>query len=89
MSQPKPPSIHVRAFLTWLAIYPLVTIAFYTVVPLLGAFPPPIKVLGLTAVVIPTAVYLVMPNLFKAYFAIQRRRARSAVGPGAGTDSVE
>jgi antibiotic biosynthesis monooxygenase (ABM) superfamily enzyme len=77
MSQPKPPSIHVRAFLTWLAIYPLVTIAFYTVIPLLGAFPAPIKVLGLTAVVIPTAVYLVMPNLFKVYFAIQRRRAKA------------
>ena len=89
MSQPKPPSIHVRAFLTWLAIYPLVTIAFYTVIPLLGAFPPPIKVLGLTALVIPTAVYLVMPNLFKVYFAIQRRRASSAAVPVAEADAAE
>lgn len=73
----KPPSIHVRAFITWLAIYPLVLIVFFTVLPLMGNTSPFLKVLVLTLIVIPTAVYLVVPNLMKVYFAIVAKRAKT------------
>ncbi|MEY4367017.1 MAG: hypothetical protein RLZ28_432 [Actinomycetota bacterium] len=68
----KPPSIHVRAVITWLAIFPLVSIGFYTVIPLMGAAHPLLKVLVLTLLVVPAAVYVVVPNLLKAYFKLRR-----------------
>ena len=63
----KPPSVHVRAVITWLAIFPLVSLGFVTVVPLMGAAHPILKVFVLTLIVVPLAVYLVVPNLMKLY----------------------
>ncbi len=63
----KPPSIHVRALITWLAIFPLVTLGFLTIIPLMGTAHPILKVFVLTLIVVPLAVYLVVPNLMKAY----------------------
>jgi antibiotic biosynthesis monooxygenase (ABM) superfamily enzyme len=71
----KPPSIHVRAFLTWLAIFPLVLICFVTVLPLMEGAPAPLRVLVLTVLVVPTAVYLVVPNLMKLYLRIINNRS--------------
>jgi hypothetical protein len=61
----KPPSVHIRALITWLAIFPLVTLGFLTIVPAMGDAHPILKVLVLTLVVVPLAVYLVVPNLMK------------------------
>lgn len=66
----KQPSVHVRAFITWLAIFPLVSLGFLTIVPALGNAHPLLKVLVLTLVVVPLAVYLVVPNLMKLYFRL-------------------
>jgi antibiotic biosynthesis monooxygenase (ABM) superfamily enzyme len=66
----------VRAFLTWLAIYPLVLLCFAFVLPLIPEAPIPLKVLVLTLIVIPLAVYLVVPNLMKVYFKIVAVRAK-------------
>jgi antibiotic biosynthesis monooxygenase (ABM) superfamily enzyme len=63
----KPPSVHVRAVITWLAIFPLVSLGFLTIVPLMGDAHPILKVFVLTLVVVPLAVYLVVPNLMKLY----------------------
>jgi antibiotic biosynthesis monooxygenase (ABM) superfamily enzyme len=63
----KPPSVHVRALITWLAIFPLVSLGFLTIVPLMGDAHPILKVFVLTLVVVPLAVYLVVPNLMKLY----------------------
>ena len=63
----KPPSIHVRALITWLAIFPLVTLGFLSVIPLMGNAHPILKVFVLTLIVVPLAVYLVVPNLMKLY----------------------
>jgi len=52
----KPPSIHVRALITWLAIFPLVTLGFLTVIPLMGTAHPILKVFVLTLIVVPLAV---------------------------------
>jgi antibiotic biosynthesis monooxygenase (ABM) superfamily enzyme len=63
----KPPSVHVRAVITWLAIFPLVSLGFVTVVPLMGSAHPILKVFVLTLIVVPLAVYVVVPNLMKLY----------------------
>ena len=73
----KPPSIHVRAVITWLAIFPLVSIGFYTVIPLMGTAHPLLKVLVLTLLVVPAAVYLVVPNLMKVHGKLTARRVNS------------
>jgi antibiotic biosynthesis monooxygenase (ABM) superfamily enzyme len=69
-----PPSIHVRAFITWLAIFPLVSLGFLTIVPLMGNAHPILKVFVLTLVVVPLAVYLVVPNLMKLYQRIAAKK---------------
>jgi len=66
------PSIHVRAFITWLAIFPLVSLGFVTIIPLMGDAHPLLKVFVLTLVVVPLAVYLVVPNLMKLYAKIKK-----------------
>lgn len=68
----KPPSVHVRAFITWLAIFPLVSLGFLTIVPAMGDAHPLLKVFVLTLVVVPLAVYLVVPALMKLYARIQK-----------------
>jgi antibiotic biosynthesis monooxygenase (ABM) superfamily enzyme len=74
----KPPSIHVRAAITWLAIFPLVSLGFVTVIPLMGAAHPILKVFVLTLIVVPLAVYLVVPNLMKVYLTVAAKRQRDS-----------
>lgn len=68
----KPPSVHVRALITWLAIFPLVTLGFLTIVPAMGDAHPILKVFVLTLVVVPLAVYFVVPSLMKLYASIKK-----------------
>ena len=74
---PKPPSIHVRAIITWLAIFPLVTLGFYAIEPFASEWNPVARALLLSLVVVPLAVYLVVPQLMRAYARL-RRDARAA-----------
>ena len=67
----KPPSVHVRAVITWLAIFPLVSLGFLTIVPAMGSAHPLLKVFVLTLLVVPLAVYLVVPALMKLYARIK------------------
>ena len=71
----KPPSVHIRALITWLAIFPLVSLGFLTIVPLMGAAHPILKVFVLTLVVVPMAVYVVVPNLMKLAGKLAAKRA--------------
>jgi antibiotic biosynthesis monooxygenase (ABM) superfamily enzyme len=74
---PVVPSIHVRALLTWIAIFPLVTIAFLLIGPFTVGWNPVLRSFAFTIVIVPVAVYLVMPQLLKAYARIViARRAR-------------
>ncbi|MFF2371777.1 hypothetical protein [Agromyces sp. NPDC058110] len=70
-----PPSIHVRALLTWIAIFPLVTVGLSLIAPVAEQWPPVLRALVLTIVVVPLAVYLVVPQLLKAHGGLARRRA--------------
>lgn len=72
------PSIHVRAVLTWIAIFPLVAIGMMALAPLTEGWHPVLRALVLTLVVVPLAVYLVMPRLLRAHAAVSARRARRA-----------
>ncbi|WP_324013634.1 hypothetical protein [Microbacterium sp. JZ37] len=78
MPAPTPPSVHVRAVITWLAIFPLVTIGLYAIAPFSETWPPVLRSLALTVVVVPLAVYLVVPQLMRAWMTLSARRAATA-----------
>ena len=70
-----PPSVHVRAAITWLAIFPLVAVGMMLIAPISESWHPVLRAFVLTLVVVPLAVYLVVPQLMRAYGALRRRRA--------------
>lgn len=81
---PGPPSVHVRAVLTWLAIFPLVAIGMMLIAPISESWHPIARAFVLTLVVVPLAVYLVVPQLLRGYSAMRRRRSAAArTAPGA------
>jgi antibiotic biosynthesis monooxygenase (ABM) superfamily enzyme len=65
----------VRAAITWLAIFPLVAVGMLVSGPLTEGWHPVLRALVLTLVVVPAAVYVVLPRLFAAYGAVARRAA--------------
>jgi antibiotic biosynthesis monooxygenase (ABM) superfamily enzyme len=73
-------SVHVRAVLTWCAIFPLVALGMTFMAWATPVWPPLLKALVLTAVVVPLAVYLLVPQLLRAHArasrAIAARRRR-------------
>lgn len=72
------PSVHVRAVITWLAIFPLVAIGMLLLGPLMDSWHPVLRSLLLTAIVVPLAVYFVVPRMFAAYGKLMKRRALKA-----------
>ncbi|MDR6906528.1 antibiotic biosynthesis monooxygenase (ABM) superfamily enzyme [Agromyces sp. 3263] len=72
-----PPSVHVRAVITWLAIFPLVALGMTVIGPISDGWPPVLRAFALTVVVVPLAVYLVVPQLLRGYGALRRRSTRS------------
>jgi len=73
-STPQPPSIHVRAVITWIAIFPLVTLGFFAIAPFGADWNPVLRALVLTLVVVPLAVYVVVPQLMRVYGRIRAAR---------------
>lgn len=71
-----PPSIHERALVTWLAIFPLVALGFWALGPLMTDWHFVLRALALSLVVVPIAVYLVVPALMKAYLGASRSARR-------------
>ena len=61
-----PPKFKV-AFITWLAIYPLLTIILYVFGPLLAELPLAARTLLLTMVLVPLMVYILVPGLRKIF----------------------
>ena len=66
--------MHVRAVITWIAIFPLVTLGFFAIAPFATEWNPVLRAFVLSVVVVPVAVYLVVPQLMRGYGAIRRRR---------------
>ena len=71
-------SIHVRAAITWLAIFPLVAVGMMAAAPLMENWHPVFRAMALTLVVVPTAVYVVLPRLFAVHGRLARRRSTRA-----------
>lgn len=67
------PSIHLRAALTWLAIFPLVALGLVAVGSFAGEWNPVLRALILTVVIVPLAVYLVVPRLLALYMRLVGR----------------
>ena len=75
-----PPSVHVRAVVTWIAIFPLVALGMLAIAPFAESWHPVLRAFVLTLVVVPLAVYLVVPRLLSGYVALRRRRAARVRG---------
>ncbi|MFG2818494.1 hypothetical protein ACGFX4_03605 [Kitasatospora sp. NPDC048365] len=60
--------------ITWLAIFPLVAIGMTAIAPVSADWPPVLRAFVLTLVVVPLAVYLVVPALLKGYARLAGRR---------------
>lgn len=73
---PAPPSVHVRAILTWIAIFPLVALGMTLLSPISAGWNDILRALVLTLVVVPLAVYLVVPALLRLHGRLAARRAR-------------
>ncbi|MFH8250914.1 hypothetical protein ACH3VR_11155 [Microbacterium sp. B2969] len=70
------PSTHVRALLTWVAIFPLVTIGSMLLAPITGSWHPVLRTALLTALVVPAAFYVAVPQLVRLYGVIAHRLTR-------------
>lgn len=73
-SKPTPPTVHERAVITWIAIFPLVTLGFYAIAPFAAEWNPVLRAFVLSVVVVPLAVYVVVPQLMKIYGKIRGAR---------------
>lgn len=69
------PSIHARTALTWLAMFPLSLLGYTIEGLVIPDWPTVVRVLILTAVVVPTVSYLAVPQLLRAHGAWHRRRS--------------
>ncbi|MEV7606564.1 hypothetical protein AB0N65_14090 [Paenarthrobacter sp. NPDC089322] len=74
--RPPMPSVHVRAVITWLAIFPLVSIGMLALGPLMDSWHPVLRALLLTALVVPVAVYFVVPKLMAGHGHLARKAAQ-------------
>lgn len=70
----KPPSVHIRALITWLAIFPLVTVGFFALAPIAGDWNPVLRSFVLSIVVVPVASYFAVPQLMRGYGKIRTAR---------------
>lgn len=80
--RPKPPNIHVSALIVWLTIFPLVAIVGTVLAPMITEWHPVLRAFVVTLIVVPIAAYWLMPQMFRWYAAIERRRAARHAGRG-------
>lgn len=73
------------AFFTWLGLYPILTGTALAVEPLLAGQPVPVRTFVTSALLVPTRVYLVMPQLHRILEAKVHPNGRARVPPGAGS----
>ncbi|MFD7645850.1 hypothetical protein ACFV4P_35015 [Kitasatospora sp. NPDC059795] len=80
-----PPSVHRRALIIWLAIYPGITVLSVLLGPVLAPLPVYLRTLVLTGILVPAAVYGLVPALLRANAALtgRRRSGRSTAGADA------
>ena len=70
-------SVHVRAVVTWLAIFPMAAIGMTALGYLVPVWPPVLKALILTLFVVPTAVYFAVPRLLILHGKLRKPTAQA------------
>jgi antibiotic biosynthesis monooxygenase (ABM) superfamily enzyme len=70
-------SVHVRAAITWLAIFPLAAVGMSVLAAWAPEWPPVLRALALTLVVVPTAVYVAVPRLLLMQARLSQAAART------------
>jgi antibiotic biosynthesis monooxygenase (ABM) superfamily enzyme len=73
---PPPPSAHLRVLITWLAVYPSILVVQALLDPFMNGASGPVRLLAVTAVVVPVVVYVFMPLLLKLRAGLLRLRRR-------------
>ena len=82
--EPTPPRYKMVA-VTWLAVYPLITLILVLFGPLLGLLPMLPRMLVLTAVMVTLMTYMIMPRMTRlfSFWLYPDRQSRSKIyGPG-------
>ncbi len=62
-----PPPRHKMAIVTWLAVFPLATVLFMVLNPLLGEFPVVLRTLVFTLLMVALMTYVVMPRVTRLF----------------------
>jgi antibiotic biosynthesis monooxygenase (ABM) superfamily enzyme len=70
---PVMPSVHRRAVLTWLAVFPAITLVPFMVSPYIGGWPLVARTFVVTAVAVPLSVYVLVPRLMRLAGGVHRR----------------
>ncbi|RJT87657.1 hypothetical protein D6T64_13735 [Cryobacterium melibiosiphilum] len=70
-------SVHTRAVVTWLAIFPMAAIGMTVLSVVVPSWPPVLKALVLTVFVVPAAVYFAVPRLLMLHSVIRTAQATS------------
>lgn len=74
---PAAPPRYKLAVLTWIGVYPIITLLLTILGPVTATWPLPLRTLVLTAVMVPTLTWVVIPALtrfFRAWLAAQPAR---------------
>lgn len=61
----RPPKRYKTALLTWVGVFPTITVLLYILSPLLAAWPLVLRTLTLSTIMVPLLTYIVMPPLNK------------------------
>lgn len=67
-------SVHVRALVTWVSIFPMAMLGMFIESLVIPSWPIPARALVLTAVVVPLAVYVLVPRLLVVARRVFTRR---------------
>ncbi|MBA4609138.1 hypothetical protein H1W00_11675 [Aeromicrobium sp. Marseille-Q0843] len=70
-------SVHTRAVVTWVAIYPLVAAGMVVLGRVAPDWPAPLRALVLTAIVVPVTVYATVPQLLRLELTLFGRFGRA------------
>ena len=72
-STPVIPSVHVRALATWITIFPLVALGMTLMTPISVDWHPVLRAFVLTLIVVPLAVYVIVPRVLGLYVRARQR----------------
>jgi antibiotic biosynthesis monooxygenase (ABM) superfamily enzyme len=79
------PSVHRRALLTWMAVYPAITVAQLLIGPHVAHWPVAGRTLLVTAVAVPCSVYFSVPFLMRL---ARRRQSSPVAGSTSGSSTA-